>query len=1350
MATVYEAVEPMLERRVAIKVIHPHLSAQPGFAKRFHQEARLVASLRHPNIVQLYDFDIQDGQPFMVMEFLEGGTLKDKFAGLRSRRQLLPLSEVNRLIASLALALDYAHARGAIHRDIKPANILFTSQDEPVISDFGIAKLMHESLQISATGSIIGTPAYMSPEQARGVSLDGRSDQYSLGIMAYELVAGRVPFQAETPTGVIMKHLSESPPPPRNFNSNLPEPLQAAILQTLAKDPALRFESCGAFSIGFAAALRGGVPVPDSTEMAASLNGTTVLDTTPDGTTPPTPQPAPLTTSPAPTVPELAADQKTPPSLLDRLRNPPIRKLMLRTGIALLLLVAIILGATWLNQHTSTQPRTANGFTIAIADFDGSKASLRVDFARRIYDALQSELADVGEEITILQLGEVVADTQAAQAALRDRSASLLVWGWYDDLGVSPHVEVAGEPAPGKSASSGAPWVDVALAAEPGSGSSIAGLDLKLVAPVIRTPKVMPDMEFFVDNGPQQIVYITGAVLGLAFQTQGKPQVALELYDRAIANVPLVEQGKSQKNGPGLDLVYARRAELQYDQGNLPEAVADLEHAVALNPEFYAAQYNLGMLYPQVCRPARQLGPALEAARTAATLQADDPAAHTLLASLYYQTGDYTQAESALQTALQLDGEYVEALQLLGDVRRALGDADGAKQSYQQALGLLEANLAGQPKQALPLMFSIGNLYLQLDQSEAARASFQAAADAQPEAALTHFGLGNQAFSSAQYDLAEREYQAFTQAESDNGNAWLLLGVAQNLNGKPAQAIESLQRADSLLSCDSAPSLILGGIYWEQKLYDQAIQAFQRVLELEPDNADALYLLGSTYISQDKLVEAQTALEGAVAADGSLSQARDALGFVYYETGQYTQAIEQLRAVVEVAPQDAAAWVSLGNAYEKNGELQKAIEAYQQSLTIEESASVHLYLGLIYSNLGQLQEAEEQYLQAIEIDNTDWLAYSGLGELYMGQGKLEEAEKMYDQALNLKEDAMLYASLAEVSARLGKTDLAASQYEKALQMGLENAPLRLHLAGIYTRDGPLSQAEEQYQALLKANPQDAQALASLGYLAYKQCRLSDLSLKYRQAAQAAPAIAYYQSLLAYADEIAGNFTQAEQAYQALLVDFPQDALTLLLNGEFTQRSGDLDSAAGYYQQVLESPELAPYVRALAHFDLGQVYMLQDRLTPAENEFSAALVDAPWHSDALVALGDLALRQGDTAAATQLYDRAALALPEYAWQFAGDGAVLSEIGIILRRGIALAQSNPEASQAAYDQALSKAQQLVQDYPGWPQAHVILGLAYALRNEQELANTEYAAAGECNRSLQASISLAEEALKKLQSR
>ena len=270
MADVYRARHPTLARDVAIKAIHPHLATEPGFQERFAHEARLVAGLRHPGIVQVHDFDAIGGRPYMVMEFIDGGTLKDRIARARAERGRMTLDEAGRFLVPIADALDYAHARGAVHRDIKPANILLTSAGDPVLSDFGIARILEDSIQVSATGALVGTPAYMSPEQAGSRPVDARSDQYSLGIVAYEMVTGRVPFHGESPTAVMVQHLQDPPPEPRLLSPDLPASVQAVILRALAKDPAARFASAGEMARAFTAAMRDGadagatlVPSPD-------------------------------------------------------------------------------------------------------------------------------------------------------------------------------------------------------------------------------------------------------------------------------------------------------------------------------------------------------------------------------------------------------------------------------------------------------------------------------------------------------------------------------------------------------------------------------------------------------------------------------------------------------------------------------------------------------------------------------------------------------------------------------------------------------------------------------------------------------------------------------------------------------------------------------------------------------------------------------------------------------------------------------------------------------------------------------------------------------------------------------
>ncbi len=277
MADVYLGHDPMLDRDVAIKVIHPALVHQEGFEDRFRREAKVVASLRHPNIVQVYDFDIYNGAPSMIMEFLDGGSLKYRLADYRSQGHSMPLEEALTRLTALASGLDYAHERGLVHRDLKPANVLFTKRGEPVITDFGIAKILDETTQMTTQGELLGTPAYMSPEQATGKHVDKRSDIYSLGVVVFEMVTGRVPFVGESTTAIMMQHLTQSPPPPRQFNPELPDSIQTVILKALAKNPDDRYLSAGEFAQAFSTALH----TPASSTV--SPDQPTVID--PDGAT---------------------------------------------------------------------------------------------------------------------------------------------------------------------------------------------------------------------------------------------------------------------------------------------------------------------------------------------------------------------------------------------------------------------------------------------------------------------------------------------------------------------------------------------------------------------------------------------------------------------------------------------------------------------------------------------------------------------------------------------------------------------------------------------------------------------------------------------------------------------------------------------------------------------------------------------------------------------------------------------------------------------------------------------------------------------------------------------------------
>jgi len=252
MATVYKAYQPSMDRNVAIKVLPGQLAESPEFAARFQQEARFIARLEHPHILPVFDYGEDNGITYFVMRYLDAGSLKDRMAA-----GPLSLTEIDRIFTQLADALGYAHGRGIIHRDLKPANALIDSDGNLFLTDFGIAKLLESaSPRLTQTDAIMGTPAYISPEQAQAQPVNQRSDIYSLGIILYELVTGRVPYVADTPLAVILKHLSDPLPLPSVIKPDIPDAIEQVILKALAKNPEDRFGTTGEFITAWKRALQ--------------------------------------------------------------------------------------------------------------------------------------------------------------------------------------------------------------------------------------------------------------------------------------------------------------------------------------------------------------------------------------------------------------------------------------------------------------------------------------------------------------------------------------------------------------------------------------------------------------------------------------------------------------------------------------------------------------------------------------------------------------------------------------------------------------------------------------------------------------------------------------------------------------------------------------------------------------------------------------------------------------------------------------------------------------------------------------------------------------------------------------
>lgn len=240
MSSVYKASDPNLKRVVAIKLIHQHLANDPSFIQRFKEEATAVASLRHSNIVQVFDFNADQDVTYMVLEFIPGETLQDHLQRLASQKRFMPVDQAVKITMELCDALSYAHQRGMIHRDIKPANIMLDVYGHAILMDFGIVKIVGGT-QHTATGAVMGTARYMSPELIRSEPADPRADIYSLGVTLYEMLSGKPPFDANSAMTLMMMHLNDPVPDPRNLRQDLPPALVTILKRCLAKDRQQRY-----------------------------------------------------------------------------------------------------------------------------------------------------------------------------------------------------------------------------------------------------------------------------------------------------------------------------------------------------------------------------------------------------------------------------------------------------------------------------------------------------------------------------------------------------------------------------------------------------------------------------------------------------------------------------------------------------------------------------------------------------------------------------------------------------------------------------------------------------------------------------------------------------------------------------------------------------------------------------------------------------------------------------------------------------------------------------------------------------------------------------------------------------
>jgi serine/threonine protein kinase/Flp pilus assembly protein TadD len=652
MATVYKAIDPVLDRAVAIKVMHAHLAADPTFVGRFRHEAQAVAALRHPNIVKVFDFGSEAEAYYMVMEFIDGPTLASLLES-RAGEKVAPTGsgigatgppgrvgglyspEILRIFTPLCSAIDYATTRGMVHRDIKPANILLTQDGEPILTDYGIAKIMGAT-SYTVSGVVMGSAHYMSPEQVQGFPMDHRTDIYSLGVVLFEALAGRVPFDAETTASILAQHISAPVPPAQSINPNLPWQVQAVLEKALAKAPENRYQQAGEMAASLQAALApldGGVP--GTTPSAGAGQAPTVVLNAGAATR----MERVTTVEAADAVPPWGLPFQ--PSQLGKRR---LRRNLLIAAAAVVVIAGVVVGVVL---------GTSGGHTVA-----STTSTLRTSTSSTGLTSSTSPTTDGGSTVTSGSGGEVTITTVSGQASYLIEEGDAFVQSGQFDEGIKRYEE--------------------ALAVDP--ESDVARTQLGIVYYLHGTYSsegAQQQLELATEKNPANArawAFLGLSRLGSAFKHKTGDYASAETAIRTAMEL-------DPKSGLG----QAFLGRLLAASGRNDEALTEAQAALDLGPQDPWVLVSAGWINGV----QGDWTAAVPYYDRAATYEPNWATFLSLLAEALRETEKYDEALGYYDTVLNLDQGYeVGAYEDIGVTLWAKGDSLGAITSLEKALAL--------------------------------------------------------------------------------------------------------------------------------------------------------------------------------------------------------------------------------------------------------------------------------------------------------------------------------------------------------------------------------------------------------------------------------------------------------------------------------------------------------------------------------------------------------------------------------------------------------------------------------------------------------------------------------------
>ncbi len=982
MGIVYEGTDPILDRPVAIKVLPPKKTASKKSVQRFLREARVSARLDHPHIVKIYDIGEEDGMFHIVMEYVPGDSLRD----LIETEGKIDIPYMAELFAQLCNAMSYAHSQHITHRDIKPENIKVTLDNKIKVMDFGIA-VLDDNHSLTATGSVMGTIAYFSPEQARGEEADYRADIYSMGIVFYEMLTKMLPFEASSLPDMLNKHLYDKPIYPTRRNPDIPKVFEDLILKCMEKVPDLRFSSASEMETIVRDYLTGQSKVQSvvkelqddkiavlKAELLASLNN----DKTDFGNSIPNKKSS-VEKVEAPTSSTLFKKDKTFYTV-EKYKNVDYTPTVMPINPSAAL-------SSLMAEVEEEQKQNAS-IVSTVPEINSSELKVKKEEPKEEPPKMSK----------MQQMKEAEAKKKEAEAKKLEEEKKK-----QESIDTDDNEDLNEE--------------SLVLPIIPQATPMVAEKDSE-VSDKNNYNNYIDRMKKDASEYKGDFEFSGGSII---CPHCGQENVVGQLAcSRCNADLSSISQNSLQAE-------YANSRGLKFlESGDYSEALEQFEIAKRANPDYSQPYYNIGKIWLE----QNDMPHAFRAFSEAMDMFPDDPDSGVNLAEYYRRNDEPGEAVKYYLIALRLDQNNVKVREALASLYTQQGNVAQAIKEYGYILAI-DPDYVEAHKQ-------LGYLYSSINQIDSAIKEFETVLKYEPENSQIYAWLGDLYKKKRKFGQAERNYSNAINLNPDNPDLYTSLSDLYIRENRDDLAYKTIGNALSIEENNKEARLQLADMYLERGDTARAAAELEHVVLTHPGDTDIHRNLGDLYMTMGAYDNAMTHYEKSVEADSDSTnaEAHNKLGMLYLKK-DYTQlGIMEYRQAVQMNPVNPEYREDLGMAYYCHGDKARAIDELKKAATLD-SRNVDYYkaIGVMMEEEGRFEEAIQMLKKAETLSPRDSQIPALIGKVYFTQGLVSMAIIEYKKALNLQPTNYLYyIYIAKAYAKKKQPDMAISSFKQALNL----------------------------------------------------------------------------------------------------------------------------------------------------------------------------------------------------------------------------------------------------------------------------------------------------------------------------